>query len=57
MKYKFQVMVALTYEDKDIDVEENLNDAEVARIKELVALDHATRERAEKYPYRSLYQC
>ena len=39
MKYKFQVMVALTYEDK---VEVELSDEEVARIKELVASNAAT---------------
>ena len=37
MKYKFQVMVALTYEDKDIEVEVELSDEEVAKIKELVS--------------------
>ena len=42
MKYKFQVMVALTYEDKDIEVEVELSDEEVARIKELVASNAAT---------------
>ena len=42
MKYKFQVMVALTYEDKDIEVEVELSDEEVARIKELVAASAAT---------------
>ena len=42
MKYKFQVMVAFTYEDKDIEVEVELSDEEVARIKELVASNAAT---------------
>ena len=42
MKYKFQVMVAFTYEDKDIEVEVELSDEEVARIKELVAASAAT---------------
>ena len=42
MKYKFQVMVALTYNDKDIEVEVELSDEEVARIKELVAASAAT---------------
>ena len=42
MKYNFQVMVALTYEDKDIEVEVELSDEEVARIKELVAASAAT---------------
>ena len=36
MKYKFQVMVALTYEDKDVEVEVELSDEEVARMKELI---------------------
>ena len=42
MKYNFQVMVALTYEDKVIEVEVELTDEEVARIKELVAANAAT---------------
>lgn len=37
MKYKFQVMVALTYHDKDIEVEIDLSDDEVKTIKSLVA--------------------
>ena len=32
MKYKFQVMVALTYHDKDIEVEIDLSDDEVKTI-------------------------
>ena len=36
MKYKFDVMVALTYEDKDIEVEIDLSDEEVAKIKQYV---------------------
>jgi len=44
MKYKFQVMVALTYEDKDIEVEVDLSDDEVARTKELVASSASTNE-------------
>ena len=48
MKYKFQVMVALTYVDKDIEVEIDLNDDEVARIKELVAADCEGHEEAEE---------
>ena len=47
MKYKFEVMVALTYEDKDIEVEVELTDEEVARIKDLVATSAATDEEAE----------
>ena len=37
MSYKFDVMVALTYEDKDIEVEIDLSDEEVSKIKQLVA--------------------
>lgn len=44
MKYKFQVMVALTYEDKDIEVEVDLSDDEVSRIKKLVASSASTNE-------------
>ena len=44
MKYKFQVMVALTYEDKDIEVEVDLSDDEVSRIKKLVASSTSTNE-------------
>jgi len=47
MKYKFQVMVALTYEDKDIEVEVDLSDDEVARTKELVASSASTNEEPE----------
>ena len=47
MKYKFQVMVALTYEDKDIEVEVDLSDSEVARIKKLVASSASTNEEPE----------
>ena len=44
MKYKFQVMVALTYKDKDIEVEVDLSDDEVSRIKKLVAYSTSTNE-------------
>ena len=37
MNYKFDVMVALTYEDKDIEVEIDLSDEEVSKIKQYVA--------------------
>ena len=37
MKYKFQVMVALTYKDEDIEVEIELSDEEVETIKSLIA--------------------
>ena len=43
MKYKFQVMVALTYSDKDIEVEVPLSDKEVAKIKQLIA-EHVNSE-------------
>ena len=46
MKYKFQVMVALTNDDKDVEVEVKLSDDEVAKIKKLVAANVAT----EKQP-------
>ena len=36
VKYKFQVMVALTYQDEDIEVEVPLSDTEVAKIKQYV---------------------
>ena len=47
MKYNFQVMVALTYEDKDIEVEVDLSDDEVSRIKKLVASSASTNEEPE----------
>lgn len=37
VKYKFEVMVALTYSDKDIEVEVPLSDKEVTKIKGFVA--------------------
>ena len=37
MNYKFEVMVALTYEDKDIEVEIDLSNEEVSKIKQYVA--------------------
>ena len=46
MKYKFQVMVAMTNKDKDIEVEVELSDNEVAKIKKLVAANVST----EKQP-------
>ncbi len=42
MKYTFQLMVALTYEDINIEVEVELSDEEVAKIKQYVAEDTAT---------------
>lgn len=39
MKYKLSVRIFLTYRDKDVKVEVELSDEEVARIKELVAKD------------------
>jgi predicted DNA binding CopG/RHH family protein len=47
MKYKFQVMVALTYKDKDIEVEIPLSEKEVTKIKQLVAENNNTEEEAE----------
>ena len=54
MKYRFQVMVAQTHEDKDIEVEVELSDEEVARIKELVAEDSEVRnkEKADEDSYQ-----
>ena len=61
MKYKFQVMVALTYEDKDIEVEVELSEEEVTRIKELVAKDSEARSKESEdedahLPYHNLLQ-
>ena len=42
MKYKFQVMVALTNKDKDIEVEVELSDNEVAKIKKLIGANVST---------------
>ena len=47
MKYKFQVMVALTYSDKDIEVEVPLSDKEVAKIKQLIAENNNIKEEPE----------
>ena len=47
MKCKFQVMVALTYKDKDIEVEIPLSEKEVTKIKQLVAENNNTEEEAE----------
>lgn len=43
MLYKFKVTVFLTYKDKEIEVEIDLSDKEVIRIKELVATSVANR--------------
>ena len=43
MLYKFDVMVYLTYKDKKIEVEIDLSDKELKRIKELVANSVANR--------------
>ena len=37
MKYKFKVMVFLTYKDKDIEIVIDLSDKDVSQIKELVS--------------------
>ena len=44
MKYKFQVMVALTYKDEDIEVEIDLSDEEVKTIKALMAAYESKKE-------------
>ena len=44
MKYKFQVMVALTYKDEDIEVEIDLSDEEVKTIKALIAAYESKKE-------------
>ena len=44
MKYMFQVKVFKTYYDEDIEVEVELTNDEVARIKELVASSTSTNE-------------
>lgn len=44
MLYKFKVTVFLTYKDKEIEVEVDLSDKEVARIKELVAASVVNKE-------------
>ena len=60
MKYKFQVMVALTYEDKDIEVEIDLSNEEVSKIKKLVASKVAaknkTKDEEENTPPMDLLQ-
>ena len=47
MKYKFQVKVFKTYYDEEIEVEVELTDDEVARIKKLVASSTSTNEEPE----------
>ena len=37
MKYKFQVVIPLTYSDTEIEVEVDLTDEEVSQIKEVIA--------------------
>lgn len=37
MNYKFDVMVAMTYKDQDIEVEIDLSDEEVSKIKQYIA--------------------
>lgn len=44
MKYKFQVKVFKTYYDEDIEVEVDLLDDEIARIKKLVVSSTSTNE-------------
>ena len=47
MKYMFQVKVFKTYYDEDIEVEVDLTDDEVSRIKKLVASSTSTNEEPE----------
>ena len=47
VKYKFNVMVALTYSDKDIEVEVQLSDKEVDKIKQLIAENNNIKEEPE----------
>ena len=71
MKYNFLVMVALTYEDEDIEVEIDLSDEEVETIEALVAAYKSKKEEPAnpeeyvpetsllqilRYPYRTLQQ-
>lgn len=60
MKYNFQVMVAMTYEDENIDVEIDLSDEEIETIKALVAAYKSKKEEPanpEEYvPETSLLQ-
>lgn len=37
MKYKFQVVIPLTYSDKNIEVEADFTDEEATQIKEVIA--------------------
>ena len=50
-KYKFEVMVALTYEDKDIEVEVPLSDKEVDKIKQLIAENNIEEEPEDEEEY------
>lgn len=60
MKYKFQVTVALTYKDEEIEVETDLSDEEVNTIKDLIASYKSKKEEPvdpEEYvPETSLLQ-
>ena len=60
MKYKFQVMVVLTYKDEDIEVEIDLSDEEVETIKSLIASYESKKEEPadpqEYVPETSLLQ-
>ena len=51
MKYMFQVMVALTYSDKDIEVEVPLSDKELTKIKQLIAENIYTEEPEDEEEY------
>ena len=50
-KYKFKVMVALTYEDEDIEVEVPLSDKEVDKIKQLIAENNIEEEPEDEEEY------
>ena len=60
MKYKFQVTVALTYKDEDIEAETDLSDEEVNTIKDLIASYKSKKEDPtnpeEYFPETSLLQ-
>ena len=59
MKYMFQVMVALTYSDKDIEVEVPLSDKEVDKIKQLIAeknIEEGPEDEEEYVPPTDLLQ-
>ena len=54
MKYKFQVMIALTYQDKNVRVNVELSEQEMARVKQLVADKVRTEARDLGIPVRDV---